>query len=82
MDQEGPVISNIKEVGEMPAFVKRWIVNWATSLLGASAGGTMILAGFAADPDDYAKIAEGVLLLLMGLFAKDSSVTGGVDRQE
>ena len=63
----------------MPDFVKRWLKNWATSLLGASAGGMLILEGLS--NDDYSKIIQGVLMLLLGLFAKDSSVTGGVDKQ-
>lgn len=60
----------------MPDFIKRWLKNWATSLLGASAGGTMILEGISTDPPDYGKIIQGVLLLLLGLFAKDGSTTG------
>ena len=65
----------------MPDFIKRWITNWATSVLGSSAGGAMILQGFLSQPDDWGKIIEGVLVILMGLFAKDASVTGGVDKQ-
>ena len=60
----------------MPDFVKRWLTNWATSLLGASAGGTMILEGLGSDPQDWGKVIQGVLLLLLGLFAKDGSVSG------
>ena len=65
----------------MPAFIKRWITNWATSLLGASAGGTLILEGLSSEPQDWGKVIQGVLLLLLGLFAKDTSVTGGPDKQ-
>ncbi len=64
----------------MPEFIKRWFVNWATSLLGASAGGVLILEGLS--NDDYSKIIQGVLMLLLGLFAKDSDVTGGKTKQE
>lgn len=60
----------------MPAFIKRWITNWATSLLGASAGGTLILEGLSSEPQDWGKVIQGVLLLLLGLFAKDSDVVG------
>ena len=60
----------------MPDFIKRWFTNWATSLLGASAGGTLILEGLSADPQDWGKVIQGVLLLLLGLFAKDGSTTG------
>ncbi|HOC46176.1 MAG TPA: hypothetical protein PKM26_06195, partial [Syntrophorhabdaceae bacterium] len=63
----------------MPEFIKRWFVNWATSLLGASAGGVLILEGLS--NDDYSKIIQGVLMLLLGLFAKDSDVTGGKTKQ-
>jgi hypothetical protein len=65
----------------MPAFIKRWITNWATSLLGASAGGTLILDGLSSEPQDWGKVIQGVLLLLLGLFAKDSDVTGGATKQ-
>jgi ABC-type proline/glycine betaine transport system permease subunit len=64
----------------MPAFIKRWFINWATSLLGASAGGVLILEGLS--NDDYSKVVQGVLMLLLGLFAKDSDVTGGKTKQE
>lgn len=65
----------------MPDFIKRWFTNWATSLLGSSAGGALILEGFSAEPQDWGKIIQGVLLLLLGLFAKDASVSGGPDKQ-
>jgi hypothetical protein len=65
----------------MPAFIKRWITNWATSLLGASAGGTLILEGLSSEPQDWGKVIQGVLLILLGLFAKDSNVTGGDTKQ-
>ena len=65
----------------MPAFIKRWITNWATSLLGASAGGALILEGLSSIPKDWGKVIQGILLLLLGLFAKDTSVTGGPDKQ-
>ena len=65
----------------MPEFVKKWVKNWVTSVLGASLGGTMILNGIAANPDDYSLIIQGCLVLLMGLFAKDNDVTGGTVKQ-
>lgn len=65
----------------MPDFVKRWVTNWATSLLGASAGGTLILEGLGSEPQDWGKVIQGVLLILLGLFAKDSNVTGGDTKQ-
>ena len=66
---------------DMPDFVKKWVKNWVTSVLGASAGGTMILNGFAANPDDYSLIVQGCLVLLLGLFSKDNDVTGGTVKQ-
>lgn len=60
----------------MPDFVKRWFTNWATSLLGSSAGGVLIIEGFTSVPKDWGKIVSGVLTVLLGLFAKDGSTTG------
>jgi len=65
----------------MPDFIKRWFVNWATSLLGASAGGVLILDGYTSQPKDWGKIISGILTILLGLFAKDSNVTGGDVKQ-
>lgn len=60
----------------MPDFIKRWFTNWATSLLGSSAGGLLIIEGFSSVPKDWGKIIQGGLLILLGLFAKDGSTTG------
>ena len=65
----------------MPDFIKRWFTNWATSLLGSSAGGVLIIEGYTSIPKDWGKIISGILTVLLGLFAKDASVTGGPDRQ-
>jgi hypothetical protein len=65
----------------MPDFVKKWLVNWATSLLGSSAGGVLIIDGYTSQPKDWGKIISGVLTILLGLFAKDSNVTGGDTKQ-
>ena len=65
----------------MPDFVKKWVINWATSLLGSSAGGVLIIDGYTSQPKDWGKIISGVLMILLGLFAKDSNVTGGDVKQ-
>ena len=65
----------------MPDFVKKWFVNWATSLLGSSAGGAMIIDGYMSQPKDWGKIISGILTVLLGLFAKDNNVTGGDVKQ-
>ena len=65
----------------MPDFIKKWIVNWATSLLGSCAGGVLIIDGYTSQPKDWGKIISGVLTILLGLFAKDSNVTGGDVKQ-
>jgi hypothetical protein len=60
----------------MPDFIKRWFTNWATSLFGSSAGGMLIIEGLSSIPKDWGKVLQGVLLILLGLFAKDGSTTG------
>ncbi len=53
------------------------IKNWITSVLGSTAGGALILAGFAANPDDWSLIIAGIGVCLQGLAGKDGNKTGG-----
>uniref|UniRef100_A0A6M3KAG9 Holin n=1 Tax=viral metagenome TaxID=1070528 RepID=A0A6M3KAG9_9ZZZZ len=55
--------------------------NWLTSVLGGIPGGALILAGFAANPDDWNLIIAGIGAFIAGLVQKDSNVTGGTTKQ-
>jgi len=52
------------------------MANWLTTTFGAIAGIPEIVAGFTSVPKDWAKIAQGVALLVLGLVAKDFNKTG------
>lgn len=52
--------------------MKSFLKNFKTSLFGAVAGLPLIVEGVASK--DWAKIATGLGTLLIGIFAKDSSV--------
>jgi len=56
--------------------VKGFILNWLTSVFGAVAGVPLIIDGLTSIPRDWTKVITGVGAFLVGLFAKDSSITG------
>lgn len=57
------------------------IKNWLTSVFGGVAGVPLIVAGFAANPDDWNMIIAGIGAFIVGLAAKQANVTGGTKRQ-
>lgn len=50
--------------------------NWKTSIMGALAGLPYIFDGVI--KQDATIITQGIGLLLLGIFAKDGNVTGGI----
>jgi len=54
--------------------MKNIFKSWKTSSTGLVAGGTLIFDGISTK--DWAKVVEGAALILMGILAKDSGVTG------
>ncbi len=61
--------------------IKSAITNWLTSVAGTVTGVPLIIAGFAATPDDWYMILAGIGAMLTGLFAKQANVTGGTKPQ-
>jgi hypothetical protein len=56
--------------------------NWKTTLFGGSAGAAQLAKGFV-NPKYHGILdaSSGLLLALMGAFAKDNNVTGGTVQQ-
>lgn len=53
--------------------------NWKTTVMGSVAGLPQIITGIISK--DWGSVITGVATILMGIFAKDSNVTGGMVQQ-